>query len=375
MSNSPRRHPRTTRRPFRARGAVRVAALLVLLTSAALATPLSEPVGAADPYDVHTGISYGTEPEQKLDLYLPDENDRNGAAVLLVHGGGWYQGDRSEMDDPAKRLAEGGFVAATVGYRLESQTDSPFPDEVYDVQLAVQWFSDNAHRYGVEKEKIGMIGGSAGGHLVSMVATLGSAGDPTRQPLVTEPSGAEVAAVASWSGLYDLSTLVPRADDENSCDGDPNCLTISQPNLVPDFLGCSLEDCPDRYEEASPINHVGPSTAPMFLANSTDELIPLSQPDAMINRLSAAGVPNSHQFVPGQAHAGQYIDAVWGNTESFLRRHLGVEKSSVADWLVPSLVAVLLVAALAAVAVRERRRHEQLTATGAESPRAPGARR
>lgn len=347
-------------------------ALTSLLMSTGLLLSLTGTAAAVDGYDVSTGISYGTEPEQLLDLYVPAEDGRNGAAVVLVHGGGWYKGDRHSMETTARRLADEGFVAANVSYRLVGQTDDPFPDAVHDVQLAVQWLADNGHRYGVDDDKIGMIGSSAGGHLAAMVGTLGTTGDPTKQPLVTEPSGTRVGAVASWSGIYDLTTLVSGGDDKD-CDDDPECITLTQPKLVPDFVGCPLENCPGRYEEASPIDHVGPSTAPMFLANSTEELIPLSQPDAMINRLSAAGVPNSHQFLPGKAHASLYENEVWGNTESFLRRHLGVEKPSVADWLVPASAAILLIVVLASVAVRERRRHEQ--SVSGEPSTAPERRR
>ncbi|MEZ5170973.1 MAG: alpha/beta hydrolase [Acidimicrobiia bacterium] len=370
---SSRRSPRTaTRRPHR-RGAERVTLILVLASVLASVALVSLPAGVAaadDANEVHTGVAYGTEPEQKLDLYLPPADERNGAAVVLVHGGGWAKGKRQSMAPTAERLAGEGFVAATVDYRLVGQTDHAFPDAVHDVQLSVQWLADNAHRYGVDDDKIGMIGSSAGGHLAAMVATLGTTGDPTEKPLATEPSGTQVAAVVSWSGLFDLATLVPGEDE--ACDNDPECIAVTRANLVTDFLGCTPKECPGRYAEASPIDHVGTSTAPMFLANSTEELIPLSQPDAMINRLTAAGVPNSHQYLPGRAHASLYQNQVWGSTESFLRRHLGVEKPTLADWLVPTITAALLIAVLATVAVRERTRHEQLTGEG--SPASAGDR-
>lgn len=326
-----------------------------LLTAASAGT-----AGGADEGDgieAHDAISYGPEREQRLDLFLPTPDARNGAAVVLVHGGGWSAGNRWSMRPTARRLAAGGFVAITVGYRLVGETASPFPDAVLDVQRAVAWLADRAETYDVDPEKIGMVGSSAGGHLAAMVATLGTKGDPTAEPLVTEPAGVRVAAVVTWSGIFDLDTLAPDSKDRSACGDDPACLTLTFPDMLSDFLGCTLDECPGRYKEASPIDHVSEATAPMFIANSTEELIPLSQPESMIDKLSDNGVSNSHQFVPGKAHAAQYTNKVWSNTEAFLRNQLGVAGTDLADWLVPSALAVLIIAALVALAVHERRRH------------------
>ncbi|MCZ7529253.1 MAG: alpha/beta hydrolase [Acidimicrobiia bacterium] len=339
-------------------------ALVALLAVGVLTAAWASTADAADEGDgveARENISYGPEREQRLDVFLPAPDDRNGAAVVLVHGGGWSTGNRWSMRPSARRLAAGGFVTVTIDYRLVGETGSPFPDAVLDVQRAVAWLADHAATYQVDPSKIGMVGSSAGGHLAAMVATLGTEGDPTAEPLATEPAGDRVGAVATWSGIFDLSALAPGNDTKAACGDDPECLTLTFPDMLSNFLGCTLDECPGRYREASPIDHVGDETAPMFIANSTEELIPLSQPDAMIGKLSAHGVTESHQFVPGKAHAAQYTDKVWSNTESFLRNQLGVAGPDLADWLVPSTLAVLFIAALMAVAVHERRRHEAAT--------------
>jgi acetyl esterase/lipase len=92
-------------------------------------------------------------------------------AIVLVHGGGFRAGNRQSYLPVAIRLAERGYVAATVSYRLAPRNQFPAP--VHDVKAAVRFLRANAAKYGIDSEHIGAMGGSAGGHLVLFLGLTG----------------------------------------------------------------------------------------------------------------------------------------------------------------------------------------------------------
>lgn len=109
----------------------------------------------------------------KLDVYLPPKSDQRGAVpgVVVVRGGAWRYGDKEFFGYIAGRLAMEGFVAASIEYRTSDE--ARFPAAVQDVKAAVRWMRAHAVAYGVNPDTIGAIGGSAGAHLVAMLATSG----------------------------------------------------------------------------------------------------------------------------------------------------------------------------------------------------------
>jgi dipeptidyl aminopeptidase/acylaminoacyl peptidase len=88
------------------------------------------------------------------------------------------------------------------------------------------------------------------------------------------------------------------------------------------FLGCLPDACPDTYAAASPITHVDKTDSPMLIVNSTNELVPQSQADAMKAALDKAGVANQAIILPGSAHSRAYSNQVWDQTVTFLENYL-----------------------------------------------------
>lgn len=117
----------------------------------------------------HLDIPYATHNDRKLlmDLFVP-ENARNAPAVLVVHGGGWLKGDKTKFRALALRLAQEGFVSAAVEYRLGGE--ARFPAGIQDCLSAVQFLRSHAEEYRLNPDRIGAVGGSAGGHLVGLMA-------------------------------------------------------------------------------------------------------------------------------------------------------------------------------------------------------------
>ncbi|HMF05152.1 MAG TPA: alpha/beta hydrolase [Acidimicrobiia bacterium] len=283
------------KRPWIRVGAVAGAAAAVFTVT------LAAPAGAA-PGDVTVkqDVVYRIVDGERLalDVYQPAKKGKDRPAVVVVHGGGWTQGDKALFAQQSNQLAQRGFVAFSVNYRLAPA--HPYPAAVEDVEAAVAWVRKHAKQYGIDQKRIGALGGSAGGHLVGMLATDGEG---------SLQAGHRVAAVVSWSGPMDLVALGPAAGTNAG-------------SSIRNFLGCLPDACPDAYAAASPVTHVDKTDSPMLIVNSANELVPKSQADAMKAALDTAGVANQEIILPGTAHSRAYSNQVWDQTVTFLENYL-----------------------------------------------------
>src|SRR5438132_1323362 len=118
-----------------------------------------------------------------------------------------------------------------------------------------------------------------------------------------------LAAGVSWSGPMDFVSLAPAA-------------ATNAGRSIRTFLGCLPDACPDTYAAASPVTHVDKTDSPMLIVNSTMELVPQSQADAMKAALDKAGVANQAIILPGTRHSRAYSDDVWNQTVAFLENYL-----------------------------------------------------
>jgi acetyl esterase/lipase len=292
--------------------AVAITSAVVVLVAGAGALSAADTTPVAG-VQVTNDIVYRTvdgEP-QLLDAYVPTTDTVKRPVILLVHGGAWRGGDKTNFVGDANRLAQLGYVAFSVNYRLAPA--HPYPAAVDDVQAAVRWIRAPAQvkTYRIDPKRIGALGSSAGGHLVGMLATLGQG---------ARTKGARIRAAVSWSGPMDFNLwplTTPTPDDIV--------------HSVLDFLGCTSqpESCPNA-NRASPINHIDRSDAPMLLINSDHELIPLDHATTMDTALQRAGVPDQLIVLRGEAHAQYFADQVWDETVSFLRRYVGKPPSRAA---------------------------------------------
>jgi acetyl esterase/lipase len=208
-------------------------------------------------------------------------------AVILVHGGSWTHGDKSEWLGICKWLASDGFVAASIGYRLAPA--HIFPAGIDDIETAVRWLKTPAQvaEYAINPDRIGAFGGSAGGNLVSLLGVSGTG------PV---DHGDRVQAVVELSAPIDLTGA-----------------GVERPDFYPyelSYLGCaSYADCPQAVA-ASPIFHVASSDPPFFVAQSTNELIPLVQSQKFVAALRKVGVPTTFMTRPGDRHSVEILDPV-----------------------------------------------------------------
>ena len=226
--------------------AVFAVGLLLLASPSGLAAPPTEAFGDLV---VHYNLSYreGTSRQCTLDLALPKGRaDRPRPAILVIHGGGWLEGDKSSFVAPRTpgnilEFAAAGFVAAAVNYRLSGE--APYPAGLDDCQSAVRWLRSHAGEYQVDPNRMGAYGNSAGGHLALLLGLIDRSPDveERRGPLPVESS--RVQAVVSDSGPLDLL-----AEHKNG--------TIKR--VIERFLGGPPAGARlAEYRRASPINHLG----------------------------------------------------------------------------------------------------------------------
>ncbi len=191
-------------------------------------------------------------------------------AIVYVHGGRWRAGERTyrEALDVAQ-WAGMGYFAMTIDYRLVTATPAPAPYQ--DVQTAVRWVHAHADEYGIDRERVYLIGDSSGGHLVALAATMGEG--PYPRVGGWEDARSDVRAVISAAGPYDLNTL-------------------SWGNLWTPLEG----DVTEARRLASPMHQIGPATKPILIVHSDDDRsVPVQQAVDMAAALERAGV--HHRFV------------------------------------------------------------------------------
>ena len=164
-------------------------------------------------------------------------------AILSVHGGRWRAGNRTDASSiKVASWAEFGFFAMSIDYRLVG--GSPAPAPYLDLRCAIRWLHAHADDYGVDPDRLYIIGQSAGGHMVSLAATLGDGGYPKMGGW--ERARSDVRAAISVAGAYDLNTL-------------------SWGNLWSPISG----NVDEARREASPMTHVGSATEPMLVIPPT----------------------------------------------------------------------------------------------------------
>lgn len=235
----------------------------------------------------------------KLDAWLP-AGERL-PAVILVHGGGWKSGYRSEFAPMAVRLAQQGFAALAISYRLSGE--ARYPAAVQDVQDAVRWVRAHADELHIDPQRIALAGGSAGGQLASLAG-------------VTLPGGEGVQAIINIDGLSDFtSELALRYED------DPN----KNPSSAGAWFGGRYAEKGALWRQASPIQYVRPGMPPMLFIGSAQPRFAAGRED-MMARMAQAGVASEKVLLPETPHSfwlfDPWLQPAVDASVAFLRRQL-----------------------------------------------------
>jgi acetyl esterase/lipase len=237
---------------------------------------------------VEKNVSYGAAQGEPLLLdviRIPATGLR--PAIVFVHGGGWHSGDKKDFRALAQGFAQRGYVCFSLNYRLVNDTDHHFPAQLDDVQRAVRWIRANAARYGVDPNRIGAIGASAGGQLVALLGTLDTRDN---QPPELSQYSSRVQCVVDMYGPVDLTSKFP-----------------SDPGNVPEGIRRLMDgtprDKPQLYQLASPLFHVDHATVPFLIfQGAIDPLVPVNQSRRLADALKKNGVPVTYVEFPDEGH-------------------------------------------------------------------------
>lgn len=258
------------------------------------------------------------DPAEVLDLYLPQTPpDHLLPLIVHVHGGGWSGG--SKLGGQTGWLARSGnYAVASVEYRF-SQT-AKFPAQIQDCQAALRWLRANAKAYNIDPNRVGLVGGSAGGHLVSLMGVTG--GRHFFPPIGgNEDQSDAVQAVCDYFGPSDFTTVVDQAAKEPVA----NIFKFNTPaDPFSKLTGVPLaDDQPTRA--VSPDFYVTKDAPPFLILHGTaDRLVPFAQSVEFDKALRAAGVDTVFQHLPGAGHGGPQFElkAVRDLTFRFFDKHL-----------------------------------------------------
>jgi len=218
---------------------------------------------------------------EKADLYLPQRTEEIvSPAVVLIHGGGWFGGDKAKKRREAsiaEFLAQNGYVAMSINYLLSTKTKPSWPQNLYDCKAAVRFLRKNASLYHIDPQKIALVGFSAGAHLAALTTLTADNKDLTAEnqgPRI--PSN--VQAVVCFYGVYDLSIV------ENK-------------DMTQQMLGKSRQADPNLWFLASPAGHISRDAPPFLLIHgSADKVVSIKHSSLMHSRLLQAGVDST--FLP-----------------------------------------------------------------------------
>ena len=238
---------------------------------------------------VRKNVRYGDAGKRplRLDLYSPKVLAQPVPGLIFIHGGGWKHGKKEDYRPYGLTFAQKGYVVASVQYRLSGE--ARYPAAIHDVKAAVRWMRSHAESIGVDPDRIGVAGGSAGGHLAMMlgytsgVSTFdGNSGH--------EGVSSRVQAVVNIYGPTDLTTEFARQRSSGS--------------LLRGFFGGTYDEKSSLYEQASPIRYVTPDDPPTLVLHGTiDDVVPINQADLLAAKLQETGVPYIYDRLPGWPHA------------------------------------------------------------------------
>jgi pectinesterase len=232
----------------------------------------------------------------QLDLYLPKRPAASSVSgIVLVHGGGWRSGYRTNFTPMAIGLAERGYVAATITYRLSDEVQ--YPAAIHDVKAAIRWLRKNSKKYGVNPNQIAVAGGSAGGQIASLAGV--TKGLEKFDPQMKRSAvSSDVQAIINIDGLSDFTSEAARFYED-----DPR----KNPSAAGAWFGGRYAEKQDLWREASPIFYVDKDTPPILFLISAQPRFSLGHKE-MIEKMRPMGVPYQVSQIPDSPHSFWLFD-------------------------------------------------------------------
>lgn len=228
----------------------------------------------------------------KADLFRPAD-DKPHPLVMMVHGGAWTAGDKWDLLDHGREMAQAGFVAIAINYRLAPSSN--IEQQLDDCRFAMKWVIQEADQWNANAERFGLWGYSAGAHLVSLLALDRKDGDP------------KIGAVVAGGPPCEFSFIA---------DNSP---------LLKHVMGGTRAEIPDVYRRLSPVEYANPFAPPFFIFHgSQDWLVPSSSSKMLHDKLKGLGTDVEYVSVDDKGHLLTFLDLPTRRTAiEFLKKRLG----------------------------------------------------
>ena len=276
---------------------------LVFIIVCLVACQKTSPVQQSLPAQVLMDISYGNDTAQKMDIYLPlGRSTDTTRLMVLVHGGGWNAGDKSEFSSSlvSLRLKFPNYAIANINYRLATITSNHFPTQENDMKSAMDYLIRNSGSYHIS-QKIVLVGASAGAHMALLQAY--------------KYSSPKIKAVVDFFGptdIADLHNFYASGSERQSAieilmNGSPNSNSV-------------------LYQQSSPVNYITPQSPPTIIFHGImDSVVPVAESVTLSNKLSSVGVVNEiirYQNVGHEVWSLQIMNEAFAMVEAFLKANV-----------------------------------------------------
>lgn len=246
-------------------------------------------------------VSYGKDTAQTMDIYLPAHRSRDSTkSIVLIHGGGWNSGSKKDfisyVDSFRKRLPD--YAIFNINYRLVNGSNL-FPTQEQDVKTAIDFITGNSTEYHINKNKLVLLGVSAGGHLALLQ------GYKYNNP--------KVAAIIDFFGPTDLVAMFQKPWNPYV------------PFVLQMITGTTPKQNAALYKQSSPINYVSSQAAPtLILHGSNDKIVNISQSKSLKDKLDKAGVKSEFVIYQGKSHGwyGETLINSFDRIEKFLESNV-----------------------------------------------------
>jgi acetyl esterase/lipase len=243
----------------------------------------------------HADVTYSTLPGFRpmvVDIYMPPKKGGPKPLIMYIHGGGWvaghtrHSGALSNFPAVLAKLASEGFVVASLEYRLSGE--AAFPAQLQDARAAIRFLKANAGQYGIDPARVGVWGGSAGGHLTALTAL--SCGDTSLDAAPAAAGSECVQSAVTWYGVFDFKSMLARGGGN-----------VAENAL----LRCTPANCSDQAVRAvSPSSYVDAKDPPFLLIHGeTDAVVPVSQSRDVEAKMKVAGMTVESIYIPGVDHS------------------------------------------------------------------------
>ncbi|VGO16065.1 Lipase 2 [Pontiella desulfatans] len=252
---------------------------------------------------LHRDLEYAVEEGQslKLDLYLPEKTDTPPPLMVWIHGGGWKNGDKANVNGAILKLSSEGYAVASINYRLKDL--SIHPKNIHDCKGAVRWLRAHAKEFGFDPEQVAVGGGSAGGHLSLLLGLSHGFAELEGTVGGNLDHCSAVKAIIDLYGPSDFSSFSKNSERFNK----------------------AHEFRMEQLKHASPTTYLTKNDPPvLILHGDQDKTVPVEQSILLDKRYKELGLESELHILEGAGHGGVVFsdDERFKLIKAFLDRHL-----------------------------------------------------